>query len=60
MLLKIGVLFGGLSAEHEVSIKSAISIIKNLNTDKYIIIVSHKNFIKSMVEMIYTVDKKEK
>ena len=36
--LKIGVLFGGLSAEHEVSIKSAISIIKNLNTDKYVII----------------------
>ncbi len=36
--LKIGVLFGGLSAEHEVSIKSAISIIKNLNTDKYVLI----------------------
>lgn len=36
--LKIGVLFGGLSYEHEVSIKSAVSIIKNLNTDKYFII----------------------
>ncbi|WHA05558.1 D-alanine--D-alanine ligase [Candidatus Bandiella numerosa] len=36
--LKIGVLFGGLSAEHEVSIKSAISIIKNLNVAKYFII----------------------
>ena len=41
--LKIGVLFGGLSAEHEVSIKSAISIIKNLNTDKYIIIPIYVN-----------------
>jgi len=41
--LKIGVLFGGLSAEHEVSIKSAISIIKNLNTDKYVIIPIYIN-----------------
>ncbi|MFK7761419.1 MAG: D-alanine--D-alanine ligase family protein [Candidatus Midichloriaceae bacterium] len=41
--LRIGVLFGGLSAEHEVSIKSAISIIKNLNTDKYIIIPIYIN-----------------
>ena len=41
--LKIGVLFGGLSAEHEVSIKSAISIIKNLNTDKYVIIPIYVN-----------------
>jgi len=41
--LKIGVLFGGLSTEHEVSIKSAISIIKNLNTDKYVIIPIYIN-----------------
>ena len=33
--LKVGVLFGGKSAEHEVSIVSASSIIKNLDSSKY-------------------------
>lgn len=33
--INIGIVFGGLSPEHEVSIKSAISIIKNLNFSKY-------------------------
>ncbi|MDR3155643.1 MAG: D-alanine--D-alanine ligase [Holosporaceae bacterium] len=33
--LKVGVFFGGKSAEHEISINSARSIIKNLNRDKY-------------------------
>lgn len=32
---KIGVIFGGMSTEHDVSIVSGISIIKNLNKDKY-------------------------
>ena len=36
--LSIGLVFGGTSAEHEVSIKSAISIIKNLNLSKYLLI----------------------
>ena len=35
MKLKLGVLFGGESTEHEVSIKSSKSIIHNLNKDKY-------------------------
>ncbi|MEK7496477.1 MAG: D-alanine--D-alanine ligase family protein [Patescibacteria group bacterium] len=33
--LKIGVLFGGRSAEHEVSLVSATSVIKNLDPKKY-------------------------
>lgn len=31
----LGVIFGGLSTEHEVSIESAISVIKNLDSNKY-------------------------
>ena len=33
--LKIAVIFGGMSTEHDVSIVSGISIIKNLNKEKY-------------------------
>ncbi|CAM4300638.1 D-alanine--(R)-lactate ligase [Kibdelosporangium persicum] len=33
--LKIGILFGGVSEEHPVSVKSAQEIAKHLNTDKY-------------------------
>lgn len=33
--IKIGVIFGGQSTEHEVSIVSATSVIKNLNKSKY-------------------------
>ncbi|MGN1327152.1 MAG: D-alanine--D-alanine ligase A, partial [Clostridia bacterium] len=33
--IKIGVIFGGQSTEHEVSIVSATSVIKNLNKNKY-------------------------
>ncbi len=33
--LKLGVIFGGMSTEHEVSIVSGTSVIKNLNKDKY-------------------------
>lgn len=33
--IRLGVLFGGKSAEHEVSIQSAKSIIENLDNDKY-------------------------
>lgn len=36
--LKVGVLFGGRSAEHEVSLVSAESVIKNLNKNKYEVI----------------------
>lgn len=35
---KVGIIFGGMSTEHEVSITSGISVIKNLQKDKYIII----------------------
>lgn len=34
---KLGVIFGGMSTEHEVSISSATSIIKNLDKEKYLI-----------------------
>jgi len=33
--LKLGVIFGGMSTEHDVSIVSGTSIIKNLNKEKY-------------------------
>ena len=33
--LKIGVVFGGMSTEHDVSIVSATSIIESLNKEKY-------------------------
>ncbi len=33
--IKLGVIFGGMSTEHDVSIVSATSIIKNLNKEKY-------------------------
>lgn len=33
--IKLAVIFGGMSTEHEVSIVSGISIIKNLNKEKY-------------------------
>ena len=33
--IRVGVLFGGQSAEHEVSVHSALSVIKNLDKNKY-------------------------
>ena len=33
--MKICVIFGGISTEHDVSVTSGISVIKNLNKDKY-------------------------
>ena len=33
--LKLGVIFGGVSSEHDVSIVSGTSVIKNLNKEKY-------------------------
>lgn len=38
MKIKVGVIFGGKSVEHEVSIISAIQAINNMDTDKYDII----------------------
>ena len=34
-MIKLGIIYGGISTEHDVSIMSAKSIIKNLNKDKY-------------------------
>ena len=33
--LKLGVIFGGMSTEHDVSISSGTSVIKNLNKENY-------------------------
>ena len=33
--LKLGVVFGGMSTEHDVSIVSATSVIESLNKEKY-------------------------
>ena len=38
MKKKVLVLFGGVSSEHDVSLSSACSVIKNIPTDKYDII----------------------
>ena len=35
--LRIGVLFGGRSSEHEVSINSATSVIQHLDPEKYVL-----------------------
>ena len=35
MKINLGIIFGGMSKEHEISIKSATSIINNLNKEKY-------------------------
>ena len=39
MKIKVGVIFGGETVEHEVSIISALQAIKNLDESKYEIIV---------------------
>ena len=36
--LKVAVLFGGVSSEHEVSLQSAASIIENIPADRYEVI----------------------
>ena len=33
--IKVGVIFGGMSTEHDVSIVSGTSVVKKLNKDKY-------------------------
>ena len=33
--MKLGVIFGGMSTEHDVSITSGTSVLKNLNKEKY-------------------------
>ena len=33
--VKVGVIFGGKSVEHEVSVISGLQALKNLNTEKY-------------------------
>ena len=38
MKIKVGVIFGGETVEHEVSIISALQAIENMNQDKYEII----------------------
>ena len=38
MSLKVAVIFGGKSTEHEISIISAIQAIKSINRDKYEVI----------------------
>jgi len=39
----LGVVFGGMSTEHEVSIVSGISVIKKLNQEKYEIFPTYIN-----------------
>lgn len=50
--LKIGVIFGGMSTEHDVSVVSGTSVIKNLNKDKYEIIPIYIDKMVSGFHMI--------
>ena len=38
MKLKIGIIYGGISTEHEISIISALQAINNIDTDKYVVV----------------------
>ena len=52
--MKLAVLFGGISSEHDISCLSAASILRNLNKDKYeIYYLSYQGGAKSW----YRVDK---
>ena len=55
-MIKLGIIFGGQSTENEISIKSATSIINNLDTKKYDI---HKIYIDKNGEW-YQYDEKKK
>ena len=44
-MLKIGVMFGGTSVEHEVSIISAVQAMHNLDTEKYDAIPTKEDLI---------------
>ncbi len=47
--LKLGVIFGGMSTEHDVSIVSGTSVIKNLNRENYDIFPIYVNEKRRMV-----------
>ena len=42
-MIKLGIIYGGISTEHDVSIMSAKSILENLNKEKYEYIWNKKN-----------------
>lgn len=50
MKIKVGVIFGGESAEHEVSIISAIQAINKMNEEKYDIIPIYITKIDSGIQ----------
>lgn len=47
--MNLGVIMGGMSTEHNVSIVSGTSIIKNLNKEKYNIFPNIHRFRRKMV-----------
>ena len=47
--LKLGVIFGGMSTEHDVSITSGTSVIKNLDKGKYEILPIYIDKKRNMV-----------
>lgn len=56
---KIGVIFGGMSTEHDVSVVSGTSILKNLNSDKYEIFPIYINEQGKWFEYIKPLDEIE-
>ena len=54
MKIKLGIIFGGVSVEHEISVITANQAISNVNTEKYEIIplyISKKGYVPA--EMIH-------
>jgi D-alanine-D-alanine ligase len=44
--IKLGIIYGGMSTEHDVSVVSAKSVIENLDKEKYEISETIKDFLK--------------
>ena len=52
--IKIGVIFGGMSTENEVSCISGASVIKHLNKEKYNVLkVNTKKYINTAKDVVY-------
>ena len=62
MKLKIGVIFGGKSLEHELSIITALQAMENIDTDKYEVIVDRTKAIEKAIEAVekQTIAEKER
>lgn len=58
MKIRVGVIFGGVTVEHEVSVISAVQAMKNMNEDKYEIVPIYidKNYNWYTGKMLMEID----